>query len=271
MRHLRYFSLTLCLLLLWTSIAWTGEKPRIISFDAPGAGTSAGQGTYAFSIDPQGAIAGYYLDNNNVYHGFLRTKRGDITTFDVSGAGTAAFQGTLPFGSNTEGAIAGFYADSSFVYHGFVRTPDGKITTFDAPGAGGTFAAQINPAGVIAGDYFDVANVQHAYVRSPDGNITTFDAPGAGTGAFQGTFTGFLDCINPEGVMVGYYLDASNLYHGYVRASDGNVTTFDAPGAGTGAFQGTVSAASTRRERSQVSTSTPTMCFTALCAPSAAT
>jgi hypothetical protein len=121
MRHLRYFSVTLCLLLLWTSTAWTGEKTRIISFDTPGAGTSAGQGTYAFSIDPQGEIAGYYLDNNNVFHGFVRTKRGSITTFDVSGAGTAAFQGTLPIGSNTEGAIAGFYADSSFVYHGFVR------------------------------------------------------------------------------------------------------------------------------------------------------
>jgi hypothetical protein len=139
-----------------------------------------------------------------VYHGFVRTQRDHITTIDVSGAGTGAFQGTLPYGSNPEGAIAGFYADSSFVYHGFVRAPDGKITTFDAPGAAGTFAANINPAGVIAGDYFDVNNVQHAYLRTPDGNFTTFDAPGAGTGTGQGTFTGFLDCINPEGAMTEF-------------------------------------------------------------------
>jgi hypothetical protein len=89
------------------------EEPRVITFDAPGAGTSAGQGTFAFSINQRGVIAGFYLDKGNVYHGFVRTQHGDISTFDVSGAGTGAFQGTLPFGSNPEGAIAGFYDDSS--------------------------------------------------------------------------------------------------------------------------------------------------------------
>ncbi len=177
----------------------TAGESTTITFDAPGAGTAAGQGTFAYSINQRGTIAGFYLDKSNVYHGFVRNQRGHITTIDVSGAGTAAFQGTCPMAVIAEGAIAGFYADSSFVYHGFVRDPDGHITTFDAPGAAGTFAANINPAGVIAGDYSDVNNVQHAYLRTPDGNFTTFDAPGAGTGANQGTFTGFLDCINPEG------------------------------------------------------------------------
>jgi hypothetical protein len=237
-------ALAVCLALCTVGLgrSATAGESTIITFDAPGAGTSAGQGTFAFSINQQGAIAGYYLDMSNVYHGFVRTRRGHITTFDVSGAGTGAFQGTLPYGSNPEGAIAGFYADSSYVYHGFVRAPDGNITTFDAPDAGSTFAANINPAGVIAGDYSDVNNVQHAYVRTPDGNFTTFDAPGAGTGAFQGTFTGFLDCINPEGAMTGYSLDTNNELHGYVRARDGNITTFDAPGAGTGAGLGTLPA-----------------------------
>jgi hypothetical protein len=78
----------------------TAEEPTIITFDVPGAGTSAGQGTFAFSINQPGTIAGYYLDKSNVYHGFVRTQRGHITTFDVSGAGTGAFQGTLPRGGN---------------------------------------------------------------------------------------------------------------------------------------------------------------------------
>jgi hypothetical protein len=122
-----------------------------------------------------------------------------------------------------------------------VRTPKGIITTFDAPGAVATFAAQINPAGVIAGDYLDASNVSHAYVRASDGNITSFDAPGAGTGAFQGTMTGFVDCINSKGAMTGYVNDASNVFHGYVRAPDGKINTFDAPGADLtpGDFNGT--------------------------------
>src|SRR5271165_2844222 len=151
-------ALVVCLALFTVGLgpsAIAGES-AIITFDAPGAGTGAGQGTFAFSINQWGTIAGFYLDKSNVYHGFVRTERGHITTFDVSGAGTGAFQGTLPYGSNPEGAIAGFYADSSYGYHGFVRAPDGHITTFDAPDAAGTFAANINPAGLIAGDYVDV-------------------------------------------------------------------------------------------------------------------
>jgi hypothetical protein len=30
----------------------------------------------------------------------------------------------------------------------------------------------------------------------------------------------------------GQYIDASNVAHGFVRASNGAITTFDAPGAG---------------------------------------
>jgi len=33
--------------------------------------------------------------------------------------------------------------------------------------------------------------------------------------------------------------DSSNATHGFVRAPDGTIITFDAPGAGTGPFQGT--------------------------------
>jgi hypothetical protein len=36
------------------------------------------------------------------------------------------------------------------------------------------------------------------------------------------------------------FVDSSNVLHGFVRASDGTITTFDVPGAGTGAGQGTL-------------------------------
>lgn len=65
------------------------------------------------------------------------------------------------------------------------------------------------------------------------GTRAPFDAPGAGTGAYQGTFA---LAINPAGKIVGYFTDASNLAHGFVRERDGSFVTFDAPGAVNGTF-----------------------------------
>ena len=220
-------------ILLCVDCLASAQEAHFVTFEAPSAGTRGGQGTVAQGINLQGETVGYYVDNNYAYHGFVRTVRGEISTFDAPGVGT------LPFGNNPEGSVAGFYFDLNGVYHGFVRSERGNINPFDAPGAVDTFAAQINPAGVIAGDYLDAGYVSHAYVRAPDGKITPFDAPGAGTGAGQGTMTGFIDCINAAGAMTGYVIDAGSVFHGYVRAPGGKVTTFDAPGAGTGASQGT--------------------------------
>src|SRR5439155_241715 len=123
--------------------------------------------------------------------------------------------------------------------------PQPTITTFDAPGSGtgpgqGTIAFAINPAGTISGRYADPAGSIHAIVRTPDGAIISFDAPCAGTGPGQGTFvfTGY--CLNPAGAIAAASLDASNVYHGVLRAPDGTMTTFDPPDAGTGPFQGTL-------------------------------
>ena len=230
------------------------EAGKLITFDAPGAGTGSGQGTFGLGINPAGTIAGSYQDANNVYHGFLRAPDGSITTFDAPGEGTGPFQGTIAFGLSQEGAIAAYYIDASNVNHGFLRAPDGSITTFDAPGAGtgsgpggfigdsnpGTQAESINPAGAIAGQYRDASNVYHGFLRASDGTFTTFDAPGAGTDPFQGTITASFSGLNPAGAIVGWYVDASNVNHGYVRARDGTFTTFEAPGAGTDSGQGTI-------------------------------
>jgi hypothetical protein len=47
------------------------RKTAIITFDAPGAGTGIGQGTFPSNPTPAGAIVGFYLDASNVAHGFL--------------------------------------------------------------------------------------------------------------------------------------------------------------------------------------------------------
>src|SRR5262249_16916646 len=134
--------------------------------------------------------------------------------------------------------------DASNVFPGFLRPPDGAITTLDIPGAGtgpgqGTFAGNIIPGNVIAGRYVDASDVAHGFLRAPDGTFATFDAPNAGTGPGQGTFVFTGDLLNPAGAIAAYSVDAGDVSHGVLRAPDGTITTFDAPGAGTGAFQGT--------------------------------
>jgi hypothetical protein len=107
------------------------RRATIITFNAPGAGTSAYQGTNPASINPAGAIAGYYADSQNAIHGFLRAPDGSFTEFDAPGA----VNGTFAYNINPEGAIAGMYLDANYVWHCFLRAPDGTFTAFEAPGA----------------------------------------------------------------------------------------------------------------------------------------
>ena len=96
----------------------------IATFDAPGAGTGAYQGTVAWSIDVGGTIAGLYLDANYFYHGFLRDSSGlAITSFEVPGAGTGTYQGTFVRSIDNSRAITGYYYDANTVSHGFLLTP----------------------------------------------------------------------------------------------------------------------------------------------------
>ncbi|MGO4883931.1 MAG: hypothetical protein ACLP59_24375 [Bryobacteraceae bacterium] len=217
------------------------SKPTIIEFNAPGAGTGAYQGTIAVGINAAGLITGYYFTSGGSVgaYGFVRTPDGNLQSFAPSGA-----YYTYPQSINPQGEIAGYSYDNA-VASGFLRTPGGDLITIDLPGGGtgygqGTFAWNINPAGEIAGTYTDGNGVSHGFLRAPDGTISTFDVPGAGTGANQGTYMASYEGLSATGVVAGWYLDANNVNHGYVRAADATITTFDAPGAGTGAYQGTL-------------------------------
>jgi hypothetical protein len=101
------------------------------TFDAPGAVCPSFFSicTWPASINPQGAITGYYCDAITC-HGFLRGHDGTITTFDPPGS-----QFTQGNAINSAGAITGIWYDVNFLGHGFVRTADGTFTTFDAPGS----------------------------------------------------------------------------------------------------------------------------------------
>src|SRR5215471_8104761 len=249
-RHLAMaLCLVLCTLGLGVAANAGGTTTTITTFDAPGAGTGARQGTTAFGINPGGTITGFFRDTNNARHGFVRTSDGAITVFDAPAAGTCSAscgtigngQGTRAFAINPSGEITGFYTDNSGSCHGYVRSPNGTFTQIDAPDAGtgpfpqGTFPSQItpmgiNPQGVITGFYVDANSVQHGFVRDANGKITEFDATGS-------IFTN-PNAIDAAGAITGFYFDANFVGHGFVRAIDGTITSFDAPGADMTPFIG---------------------------------
>jgi hypothetical protein len=220
-----------------TSPSDAAAKGNFTKFDVKGAGSGANQGTFPLMNNTGGAITGYYIDANNTSHGFLRAPdNGEITRINVKGAGKGNFLGTQALTINSRGDIAGFYQNEHYVFHGFLLADD-KITTFNVKGAGtgkyqGTVGRSINRGGTIAGIYADASDNLHGYVRAPDGKITPFDVPGAGKGFGQGTQVAAECGINPEGEIVGSYIDSNNRWHGYVRSANGKkFTTIDGPGA----------------------------------------
>ena len=95
---------------------------------------------------------------------------------------------------------------TDMVGHGFLLS-DGQFTTIDAPGGATlTIVTGIDSRGEMVGRY-TVNGVTHAYLLS-GGLWNTFDYPGA-------TFTG-ATAISPSGDIVGRYLDANNVSHGFM-------------------------------------------------------
>src|SRR3981081_1547817 len=213
------------------------KNGNFATFDAP---PGSPNGILPSSINPAGAITGSYYDVNFVGHGFLRAKNGTLVSFDAPGAGTTdpSFPGTYAVSINPAGAIVGMYTDANSLSHGFVRASDGTFTTFDPPGKIAAFApfalAQtlyINPDGVITGAYFESISGNpfggnfRVFVRTPDGAFTTFDAatyPPCCVWSFPSGIT-------PEDAITGSFNDGFTINHGFLRARDGTVTTFDVP------------------------------------------
>jgi hypothetical protein len=241
---------SILLLVFFTCLAlaaWSQAQPqgrnKIITFDVPGAGTGAGQGTFAWNIVEGDWISGNYIDGSGVYHGFLRAPDGTITTFDAPGMGTGSGQGVVEImGLTPSLEIVGSYFDANNVWHAFLRTPRGKISAIDCPRAaasGGTAAGPMNAVGLISEMYLDVNGAWHGCIREPDGTFVYYDPPDAGTGSGQGTYVAPLnEGVSPDGTIVGEYWDNNWIWHGYIRAPDGNITEYDDPYAGSVADSG---------------------------------
>jgi hypothetical protein len=182
------------------------------------------------------------------------------TTFDPAGS---VF--TRPTSINDAGVITGFYGKSLFVFRGFVRTADGTITAFEAGRGGSTAPVGIDGQGRIYGSFTNRhLSATFGFVRQADGTINRFrpehskstrvtamDAAAGATGSFRnnqgdigfllsldgqltkfsapGSIRTYPMAINSNGVISGGYVDGDGHEHGFLRAPDGQFTSFDPP------------------------------------------
>ncbi len=218
-------------------------KSRVITFDAPGAGTTPnqGQGTFPEQVSNSGLDRGIAMSTRVAYCTASCAPLTAGLQHSMRRAPARRRRGHYPRRHHGRWHCRGrdFDGSGSGVFHAFFGSPGGQFTTFDAPGAGtapnqGTNATSINSAGTISGAYVDSNGVPHGFVRSPDGTITKFDPSGS---VFTAADTLGL---NKAGAITGPYRDANNVTHGFLRAPDGTITNFDAPGAGAGPGQGTL-------------------------------
>jgi hypothetical protein len=149
---------------------WVRSKQGMVTvFDAPGAGSAAGQGTWASGINEEGAISGATIDENNLLHGMIRDRHGNFTVFDAPGANGG---GTFVVCLNASNTAVGYYWNSTGNTYGFVRSADGTFTKLDlfGPGTGRlhvTNITGINNQGWLTGWFSDQYYGDKSFVIIP--------------------------------------------------------------------------------------------------------
>jgi hypothetical protein len=188
-----------------------------------------------------------------------------IETFDPAGS-----RNTVSTGIDRKGDVFGYWHDADFKQHGFVRKAGGTITSFDASGAVNTSASGADAGGSMTGDFYDGTR-NHGYLRSKNGDITVFDrgsdtfsnatdAKGGTVGYAvddghakgflrrkNGTFStigvpqgtdNFPVGVTPDGMVAGWYSNATIGAAGFLRVSGSQYFTFHITGEDFTYFRG---------------------------------
>lgn len=123
-------------------------------------------------------------------------------------------------GFNASGQVAGTYWDSQTYGRGFIRNADGTYVTLDPPGSNGlTNIAGINDKGQVAGNaVVNGATTLFFWDPAQPGNYVTFSVPGA--------IYPVAVAINNDGKIAGWYYTSTGEGHGFLRRSDGTISSF---------------------------------------------
>jgi uncharacterized membrane protein len=185
------------------------------TIDAPGA---AGF-TVVTDISPDGDIVGRYMTADKKFHGFVRA--GGVFTpidhRDANGTPDMGPMGIQGMAINADGLMAGYYQDVSKRFHAFILDngtfiPVAPPDALDTGGSGGVL--HLNPRGDLVGGFkkpddpvLPCGCGGHAFVYRA-GTTMSYDLPGALVTTNAG--------INPQGDIVGIYVDAQGRSHGFL-------------------------------------------------------
>ena len=138
---------------------------------------------------------------------------GVFTTYDFPGS-----QNTYFYALGNDGRAAGYYEDSEGLHHGVILE-DGELRQYDFTGAVETFISSISDTiGELTGSFIDAAGVRRGFsdetvVEYPDASAT------------------YAEILNPDGSIIGSFVDAHGDYYPYVRIPDGRFVSIEVPHA----------------------------------------
>jgi uncharacterized membrane protein len=204
------------------------------TIDYPGTMDHPGWVTSLYAINNRGDIAGTIQYDPSKpggdYHGFV-LRDGKFETVEFPG-----HLNTIAAAINDSGEVVGCYHDYdlSTTMHGMIFS-HGNYIALDGlypplPNEADSMNNGVTGEGdLIDGLWTDMAGATHGYLLRPNtGSFTPFDYPNSIHTEAWG--------INDFGEAVGFYLDQSSNYHGYVMRH-GEFRSIDYPGAaGTLAF-----------------------------------
>jgi hypothetical protein len=156
-------------------------------------------------LNEDGIAVGFYNDaagNSHAYKYNRETHK--FTPITVPGATS-----TVATGINDEGDVTGFATVNGTV--GFLR--DGrKLTEFQVPGASSTQPFGMNNHDTVVGAYTDNAGT-HGFVVNTQTSHLSFQAP---VDHPNGAGVTFLNGINDEGQIVGFYMPSATSSFGFL-------------------------------------------------------
>lgn len=190
------------------------------SFDYPDSPPS----TQPQKVNDHGDVVGVFVDSSGVTAGFLRFRNGNFSPPIIDpNDGANVTQGR---GINDSGRVCGNYTDSGGASHGFF-THGATFYDYDVPGSlGFTVVLGLNNANDFCGsDISGATGVQSGFV-SIGGSVAEYTvADATATLGYQ---------INSSNQVAGYYIDVNGITHGYLRDSDGSITSPIDPAGSTG-------------------------------------
>ena len=176
----------------------------------------------AWGINNSGNIVGFSADQ---YFGSGNTNYAWIYNIGTGNFTICTYPGSLFtkfYGINNNNLIVGTYGDNSSSTISYAISYDGSTyNSYQIPNGYNTYANGINGA-TIVGNYSDNNQLSHGFTYT--GGSLTYPVDYINGGL---TYQTQLQGINQSGIMVGFYLDSSNIPHGLIRYADGTFQTID--------------------------------------------